>query len=271
MATSHGYILGRTAEEYARLRVQARVWEDATAAALAAAGIALGMRCLDAGCGAGDGMRLMGRSVGPDGRVTGIDLDAGLGAHMLAELRREEGPQFDFVAADLLGDAPVPGAPFDFVLARLLLIHQVDPVAAVRRLGGLVRPGGRLLLMDFDLSRLAVRPEDRQIERGFAIVAGTFAASGKHADCGLRLGSYLLDAGLPFPDGTRADASHVPIAERGPMLRAVLASLAPAAAALGVATAEEIAALQTHIAAAEAANRHFALGPMMHSAWTTLP
>jgi SAM-dependent methyltransferase len=271
MATADGYILGRSPEELARLRAQARVWEGATQATLAAAGIAPGMRCLDAGCGAGEGMRLIGRLVGPGGHVTGIDLDGGLGAQVLDELHREEGPNFAFVAGDILGGTQVAGAPFDLVLARLLLIHQVDPAGAVRRLAALLRPGGRLVLMDYDLSRMAVRPADPDIERAFAIVAGTFAASGKDADCGLRLGSYLLDAGLPFPEGTRLDALHAPIARIGPMLRGVLASLAPAAAGLGVATAEEIAAVQARIAEAEAKNRHIGLGPLMVSAWTTVP
>jgi len=271
MAASDGYILGRTAAEYARLRAQARAVEAATADALVAAGLAPGMRCLDAGCGAGDGMRLLARRAGPGGHVTGLDLDADLGAHMLAEILREEGPNFAFVAQDLLAETPVPGAPFDFVLARLVLLHQTDPVAAVRRLAALLRPGGRLLLMDFDLSRLGVRPDHPAIERGCAIVAGAFTASGKHADCGLRLGSYLLDAGLPMPEGVRADALHAPIAQLGPMLRGVLGSLAPAAAALGVATADEVAAIQAEVARAEAANRHFVLGPIMFSAWTVVP
>jgi ubiquinone/menaquinone biosynthesis C-methylase UbiE len=157
-----GYVLGRTETEYQRLRMQAKVWEPATRALLADAGLAPGMRCLDAGCGPGEAMRLMRRAVGDAGHVTGLDLDAGLGAHMLTELRREEGPNLDFVAADLMRGEPVPDAPFDLVLARLLLIHMTDPVGAVRRLASLVRPGGRLVLMDYDLTRLACRPSTRR-------------------------------------------------------------------------------------------------------------
>ena len=139
--TDDGYILGRTDAEYQRLRMQARFWEPATRDVLEAAGLAEGMRCLDAGCGPGEAMRLMGRFVGPTGHVTGVDRDVALGQHMLAELRREEGEQFDFFAADLMQRDPVPGAPFDFVFARLLLIHMTDAVAAVRNLAALVRPG----------------------------------------------------------------------------------------------------------------------------------
>ena len=173
------------------------------------------MRCLDAGCGPGEVMRLMGRTVGPEGHVTGLDIDARLGAHMLAELHREEGAQFGFVAADLMRGDPVPGAPFDFVFARHLLIHMTDPVTAVRRLGALVRPGGKLVLMDFDLSRLACRPEHPALRRGFEVVTACFTRSGKDPDCGLQLARYLEAAGLQAPAETIAETSYAPISRRG--------------------------------------------------------
>ena len=56
----------------------------------------------------------------------------------------------------------------------------------------------------------------------------------------------------------------------GPMVRGVLASLAPAVASLGLASAEEIAALQAEIATLEAANTHMGLGPLMIGVWTTV-
>jgi ubiquinone/menaquinone biosynthesis C-methylase UbiE len=265
------YILGRTEAEYARLRMQAKFWEAVTEAVLRRAGAGPGMRCLDAGCGPGEAMRLLGRLVGREGHVTGLDIDAALGAHMLDALHREEGPQFAFVRADLTRGEEVAGAPFDLVFARLLLIHMVDPVGAVRALARLVRPGGKLVLMDYDLSRMACRPEEPTTARAFEIVAGCFTRSGKHADCGLRLASYLIEAGLPMPEPGMVDTFYGPISGRGPMVRAVLASLVPAASALGVASPEEIADIQAGIEALERANRHFALGPLMIGVWTTVP
>ena len=270
MASPDGYILARTEAEYQRLRLQAKAWEPATRAMLADAGLAEGMRCLDAGCGPGEAMRLIGRMVGPGGHVTGLDIDAALGTHMLAELHREEGPHFAFVAGDLMRGDPVPGAPFDLVFARLLLLHMTDPVGAVRRLAALVRPGGRLVLMDYDVTRVAARPEHPALTRAFAIIEGAFGHGGKHADAGLRLGLWLAEAGLPRVRGTRAEASYGPMAGLGPMVRGVLASLAPAVASLGLASAEEIAALQAEIATLEAANTHMGLGPLMIGVWTTV-
>jgi 2-polyprenyl-3-methyl-5-hydroxy-6-metoxy-1,4-benzoquinol methylase len=47
-------VLGRTSEEYRRLRWQARLWEPTTGRVLDQVGIGPGMRCLDVGCGPGE-------------------------------------------------------------------------------------------------------------------------------------------------------------------------------------------------------------------------
>ena len=127
---------------------------------------------------------------------------------MLAELHREEGPNFAFVSADLMRGDPVPGAPFDLVYARLLLLHMTDPVGAVRRLASLLRPGGRLVLMDYDLSRLAARPKHPALDRAFALMAEAFSQNGKHADAGLHLGPWIDAAGLPRVRGTRLEGFY---------------------------------------------------------------
>ena len=49
------YALPRSAEEYERLRAQARMWEPDTVRLLDAVGLGPGARCLDVGCGPGRG------------------------------------------------------------------------------------------------------------------------------------------------------------------------------------------------------------------------
>jgi predicted methyltransferase len=75
-----GYVHTRDAREYQRLRDQARMWQGDTAGVLAAVGLGPGMSCLDVGSGPGAVMRLVADRVGPQGRVTGIEIDAALGA-----------------------------------------------------------------------------------------------------------------------------------------------------------------------------------------------
>src|SRR5262245_41545505 len=106
-----GYSLARTQEEYERLRAQAQVWESATGRLLDRVALAAGSRCLDAGCGPGETMRLMAQRVGPSGRVVGIDADARLGGQALRMLHDAGHRQCEFVQVDLTGDEVIPGAP----------------------------------------------------------------------------------------------------------------------------------------------------------------
>lgn len=270
-ARTDGYILGSSEAEAERLRIQARILEAATERMLRAAGMTQGMRCLDAGCGTGEGMRIAGRIVGTGGHVTGLDIDAPMTRRTLAALLAEEGPQFSVVAGDVTRGDPVPGAPFDMVFARLLLLHMTDPVGTVRRLGALVRPGGRLVLVDYDLGRLEVRPEHPAFRRGFAILADCFRRSGKDVDAGLRLGEYILRAGLPEPEGHDYAPSFGALAEIGHRLVSVLSSLIPAAQALGIAEPDEIEALRAELRALIAAGPRTMLGPPLIGVWTTVP
>lgn len=151
--TTDGYALARNQQEYERLRAQARVWESATGRLLDEVGLASGDRCLDAGCGPGETMRLMAQRVGPSGRVTGVDIDAELGAQAEATLHDAGHRQCRFAALDITAQGPIPGAPFDLVYARILLYHLPERVAVLRRLWDAVAPRGRLLIQDYDLRR----------------------------------------------------------------------------------------------------------------------
>ena len=96
-----GYSLARTPEEYERLRAQARVWESTTGRLLDRVALAAGSRCLDAGCGPGETMRLMAQRVGPSGRVVGVDVDERLGRQALAALHDAGHRQCEFAHVDL--------------------------------------------------------------------------------------------------------------------------------------------------------------------------
>src|SRR3954454_9260742 len=92
MTTTHAeptpdrYALGRTPQEYERLRMQARAWEPATQRVLDLIGLTAGASCLDASCGPGETTRLLAQRAGPSGRVTAVDVDAPLGADALRML-----------------------------------------------------------------------------------------------------------------------------------------------------------------------------------------
>jgi ubiquinone/menaquinone biosynthesis C-methylase UbiE len=86
-ADPDGYIHARNASEYQRLRDQAEMWREATETVLDRIGLGPGMSCLDVGAGPGAVMQLLGDRVGPQGRVTGIEIDRELGARATSARR----------------------------------------------------------------------------------------------------------------------------------------------------------------------------------------
>ena len=228
------YALERTAREYERLRAQARVWEPATERLLDRVGLAPGATCLDAGCGPGETMRLMAGRVGRDGAVTGIDADAALGATAEAALHEAGHRQCHFRAAQLTGDEPIPGAPYDLVYARLLLFHLPQRVDVLSRLWDAVAPGGHLVVQDYDLNAATVVPGLASTEEVMRVIVGAFEALDCDVRAGLHLPQLFVAAGVGAPDGTDV-AGHVePLATGQNLLEHVLRSVLPVAVAHGV-------------------------------------
>jgi len=225
------------------------------------------MTALDAGCGPGEVMRLMGRQVGPKGSVTGVDIDPEVGAYGLQRVRKEEEAEFHFHAADLLKGETVPGAPFDIVFCRFLLIHMDDPVEMVRRLAALTKPGGTLVAMDYVMAATMVAPPDPVLVRGIEIMNRTLAAAGRPLDAGVRLGGWFREAGLPMPYGTDLQGTLI-VTHPDLQLAEGVAGFGPQAVRLGVATEEEIAGLPDRIRAVAARGEHCYHSPTVGAAWT---
>ncbi len=238
-STQHdGYVLGRTQAEYERLRAQARVWEEATGRLLDHVELGRGARCLDAGSGPGETMRQLAQRVGPSGEVVGIDVDAGLGAQSIDMLHGAGHRQCSFAAVDVEGDGPIPGAPFDVVYARLLLLHVSDPVAVIRRLWDAVAPGGHLVVHDYDMSVVDVLPPLETVAEWRRVVLGAFTGAGCDIRTGRRLPLLFAEAGLGAPDGTDVAGRLDSLGAAGPMLAAVHGSMRSAAVAMGLTTPE---------------------------------
>lgn len=95
------------------------------------------LEVLDAGCGMGRWLHFARRA---GARVVGMDVSPAVD---VAATR--EGPGADFVQADLRWP-PFAPASFDLVYSLGVVHHLEDPLAGVRALARLVRPGGELRL-----------------------------------------------------------------------------------------------------------------------------
>src|SRR5215203_5424410 len=89
-AGSAGYLLAGQASELERLQVQSRVWEPSGRALLGQLGSGDGLSALDVGCGCFGWLRILSAWVGPQGSVTGTDVDDTL-LEAARALVREEG------------------------------------------------------------------------------------------------------------------------------------------------------------------------------------
>jgi SAM-dependent methyltransferase len=259
------YVLGREPDEPERLRVQAGFWEDASARLLDRIALAPGARCLDAGCGPGETMRLMAERVGPDGEVVGVDLDGALGTSAMAALRAAGHRRCRFVEADV-NDAPA--GPFDLVYARLLLIHVEDPAATLAHLWKRVAPGGHLVVQDHDLLTADVVPALDSADEFLRVIRETVP----HSRLGAMLPALHVEAGIGPPDGIEAAGHAALLSEAAPHYEAVYRSMLPAAVSLGVTTPERGERWFADFARESAdADAHTAIWPPLIGTWKRRP
>ncbi|AKF87256.1 hypothetical protein MFUL124B02_40130 [Myxococcus fulvus 124B02] len=142
--------MGHEDQELARLELQSRVYRPLTEALLRDAGLRPGMRVLDVGCGVGDVSFLIAELVGPKGKVVGID-SAERPLEWARQRARKQGlSQVEFIHAAM--ESFSSSQPFDAVVGRLVLAHQPDPLAFLRRMGEHLVPGGVLVCHEMDFS-----------------------------------------------------------------------------------------------------------------------
>lgn len=169
------YILG--AEERRRLELLERCLDPLTTRSLGAIGVKPGWRCLELGGGGGSVTRMLCDRVGPAGRVAAVDLDT----RFLDEI---DAANLDVVCQNVVTDG-IPGDAYDLAHARLLLMHLPTREKFVGEMAATLRPGGWLLIEDFDTCALPELAEDifadvlsKAIEAFH--VAGASATFGRH-------------------------------------------------------------------------------------------
>jgi SAM-dependent methyltransferase len=190
----HHYLIRGGLEGRERLRVLGRVMRPTTLPLLDRAGVAVGMRCLDVGCGGGDVTFELASLVGPTGRAVGIDLDATKIelAHAHAEQLGVTNVEFRVGnLADGLGEEE-----YDVVYVRFVLTHLSDPEAAVQTMRRALRPGGRLIVEDIDYRGSFCHPENPSFERYEEIYEESARRNGGDPWIGVRVPSLLVAAGF---------------------------------------------------------------------------
>jgi ubiquinone/menaquinone biosynthesis C-methylase UbiE len=113
------------------------------------AGLVPGERVLDVGCGTGTLALLARPRVGASGTVDGIDASPEMVERAARKAQRRGVPvNFRLAAVEAL---PFPDRSFDVAFSTLMFHHLPRPLrrACVRELARVLRPGGRVLIADF--------------------------------------------------------------------------------------------------------------------------
>jgi demethylmenaquinone methyltransferase/2-methoxy-6-polyprenyl-1,4-benzoquinol methylase len=108
-----------------------------------------GDRVVDVACGTGDLAIRFARALGKDRQVVGIDF-----THEMLPIARRKAQKIAWLNGDALA-LPLADGCADVVSIAFGIRNVADPAAACREFRRVLRPGGRLIILEFSLPSLA--------------------------------------------------------------------------------------------------------------------
>jgi len=144
-----------------------------------------GMSLLDVGCGPGNLTVDLARLVAP-GRVVGIDNVDSIVQRAVRDAP-EDSDNVEFIVDDVY-DMGFADDTFDVIHAHQVLQHVDDPVAALREMRRIGRPGGLVAVRDADYSAMEWHPADERLDRWLDMYQNIARGNGGEPDAG----RYLL-------------------------------------------------------------------------------
>ena len=272
MSERTAYVLGSDDAEITRLDGQASSIAGATEALLRAAGIGGPMRVLDLGTGLGHVAFLVADLLDRGGSVLGVDQAERL--LEIAERRRAVAgaENVGFLQADARTFSA--SEPFDAIVARLLLFHLPDREEVLRRQLDALRPGGTMVLVEFDIGAMRAEPEAPLVEAVRGWIEAAFRSAGADPRIGPQAGQLLRRTGFADVTTLGIQGYFAPSDPIGPLLCAgVTRSLAPQIVAQGIADEAELGleTLQERIAEQVGALDAVIMPPAVVGAWGTRP
>ena len=141
---------------------------------------------------------LVARLVGPSGEVVGVERDAHSIARARARVAEAGLCNVSFTESDANQIANTK--PFDAAVGRFILEFLPDPLAAMRSVSRLVRPGGVLAFHEPSYTPfLALSAHLPLWSTSVSLIHRSLLRSGANTEIGLELHRIFLDAGLPGP------------------------------------------------------------------------
>ncbi|WP_153506071.1 class I SAM-dependent methyltransferase [Cumulibacter manganitolerans] len=157
--------------------------------------LAPGLQVLDIGAGPGTITIDLARIVAP-GRVVGIETTDEILATARSNARAADAPGSLSFEKGNVYDLAYDDDTFDVVHAHQVLQHLSDPVAALREMARVCKPGGVIAARDADYGAMTWFPAVAGIGRWQAAYRETAYSGGYYPDAGRMLKSWAQQAGL---------------------------------------------------------------------------
>lgn len=152
--------------------------------------LAGGHKVLDVGCGIGGATFPLADITGPSGLAAGVDISSALIGVATGRATNRSGLEFR------VGDAcaiPYPDGFFDVARTERVFLYLPDRLAAIREMKRVVKPGGRVCLIDTDVDCTAIYSANAALTRKMTSIV---AASMPNPNSARELPALARQAGL---------------------------------------------------------------------------
>lgn len=190
------YVLGTYDEEIERLGLQHRVWRSRVTDCWNRAGISIGAKVLDVGCGPGYASIDLAQIVGSSGKVVGLELSKKFIEVAIARASSQGVNNAEFIQCDLVNDS-IEASDFDFAWCRWVMSFVRDPRAVIEKVSSALKPGGKFIFHEYleygTWSFLSPKPAQKSF---LELTIMNWRNAGGEPNIGFLLPQMLNDAGF---------------------------------------------------------------------------
>jgi SAM-dependent methyltransferase len=175
----------------------ANIGEEITRKLIESAGIKLGMRIMDLGCGNGNVSFLLSGYVGPDGIVVGVDANETAIKDAIGKSVEDGISNTNFFVEDITKGFKNEYSDFDAIIVRRVLMYLQNPVETITKATKCLKPNGVFLVQENDLSLTPIGFHSMPLhEKIIKLITRTLESENVNFKMGFDLNAVLANSGL---------------------------------------------------------------------------